>query len=113
MSIRITGRVFRHLFSVFFMEKIVNKVGYNETTTKLVSKVGEALVLITLESKQNYQIMINIKLQNRSKYDSNLIIKLIFVLGDENQGMHAARILQNLCAYIETNYAERRHSRCR
>ena len=27
-------------------------------------------------------------------------------MGDENHGMHAARILQNLCAYTETHYVE-------
>ena len=98
--------VFRHLFSVFFIEKIVNKGAYDETTTTLVSKVGEALALPALESKQNYRRMINIKLQNRSKYESNLIVKLISVLVDENHGMHATRILRNLCAYTETDYVE-------
>ena len=75
-------------------------------TTKLVNKAGEALELLDLESKQNCRRMISIKSPNRSKYDSNLIVKLISVLGDENQSMHAARILRNLCAYTETDYAE-------
>jgi hypothetical protein len=101
-SIGSTGGVLRNLFSMFFMERNVN----DDTQTKLVSKAGEALALLALESKNNCQRMISIKLQDRSKFDSNLIVMLISVLEDPIQGMHAARILRNLCAYTETGYSE-------
>jgi hypothetical protein len=106
-SIGSTGGVFRHLFSMFFMERNVGG-RYDATMTQLVSKAGEALALLALESKNNCRRMITVKLQDRSKHDSNLIAKLISVLEDEIQGIHAARILRNLCAYTETDYAELR-----
>nr|ABK25048.1 unknown [Picea sitchensis] len=105
-SIGSTGGVLRDLFSMFFMDRNIDGGGDDETTTKLVTKAGEALALLALESKNNCRRMISIDLQNRTKYESNLIAQLVSVLEDEIQGMHAARILRNLCAYTETDYAE-------
>eukprot|EP00253_Pinus_taeda_P012890 PITA_12890 len=108
-SIGSTGGVLRDLFSMFFMEKSVISEGqYVATMTKLVGKAGEALALLSLESKHNCRRIISLKLQGRTKYDSNIIVKLISVLEDEIQGIHAARILRNLCSYTETDYAELR-----
>eukprot|EP00253_Pinus_taeda_P007039 PITA_07039 len=108
-SIGSTGGALRDLFSMFFMERSVISEGqYVATMTKQVSKAGEALALLSLESKHNCRRIISLRLQGRTKYDSNIIVKLISVLDDEIQGIHAARILRNLCSYTETDYGELR-----
>eukprot|EP00253_Pinus_taeda_P007930 PITA_07930 len=108
-SIGSTGGVLRNLFSVFFTERnVLNGAREDETTTKLVKNAGEALDLLAVESKHNCRRMLWIKLQDPSKSESKLIVKLISVLEDSVQGVLAARILRNLCAHTETDYVELR-----
>eukprot|EP01018_Ginkgo_biloba_P010955 Gb_30560 [translate_table: standard] len=98
-----TGGVFRHLFSIFFMQR---DDGNNDAETKLVSQAGEALALLALENKLNCQRMINVKIDRSGQ--NHVIGKLTAMLNDPVQGVHAARIIRNLCAYAEADHVELR-----
>ncbi|GLJ31153.1 hypothetical protein SUGI_0624220 [Cryptomeria japonica] len=100
-SIGSTGGVLGNLLSVFFMERInTNEV---EEIKQLVSKAGEALTLLVLHNNHNCQAMIKLKLTRQQSRNGDVIRDLIGALNDSIQGVHAARILHNLCAYTQTD----------
>eukprot|EP01018_Ginkgo_biloba_P010947 Gb_17549 [translate_table: standard] len=101
-SIGTTGSVLRSLFLIFLKERNDGK----ENERKLVSQAGKALALLALENKYNCQRIIHLKTDRSNK--RNMIRNLIAVLNDPVQGVHAARILRNLCAYSKADYAELR-----
>jgi hypothetical protein len=74
----------------------------NDEKEELVNKAGEALGFLSLENEHNCEIMMSIKLDDHQ----NLIAILISALNDTVQGIHAARILQNLLAYAKSDYVE-------
>ncbi|GLJ31151.1 hypothetical protein SUGI_0624170 [Cryptomeria japonica] len=100
VSIGSTGGVMDVLFSLFFTHS-------DEETKKLVSKAGEALTLLSLENKQNCRSMIKLKSSQCGDCD-NVITVLIAALSDSFQGVHAARILRNICEYAETDHEQLR-----
>ncbi|GLJ31152.1 hypothetical protein SUGI_0624210 [Cryptomeria japonica] len=107
-SIGSTGGVLSNLFPVFFMERINANTNEDQAMMQLVSKAGEALTLLALHNNHNCEAMIKLKLtQHRSRND-HVIRDLIVVLNDPLQGVHAARILRNLCAYANTDCDELR-----
>ncbi|KAH9322445.1 hypothetical protein KI387_017084 [Taxus chinensis] len=95
-SVGSTGGVLTNLFSLFFMERFNS----DEEMNQVVCKAGEALTLLSLDNNHNCQSMIQLKLSR------HVIRDLIAVMKDTVQGVHAVRILRNLCAYADAPYDE-------
>lgn len=98
-SIGSKGVVLHNLLSLFFMERN----NYSHSKEELSAKAGEALSILSLENKQNCEIMMSIKLGN----DPNMIASLISMLNiNPVKFLHVARILRNLLVYADAELVE-------
>ncbi|KAJ3670790.1 hypothetical protein LUZ60_008216 [Juncus effusus] len=77
-----TGGVIRLLFSIFLSHGV-------EGRSSVRSEAGEAIAMLTLESKRNCWLILK-------KVD---VVKLVAALDDPALQLNALRILRNLCAY--------------
>ncbi|XP_031501075.1 uncharacterized protein LOC116264806 [Nymphaea colorata] len=82
-----TGGMLNLLFGIFFFEE--NAVQNVDVTQKLSDNAGEALVMLTLESPQNCERMIQL----------GSVGKLVGCLENTALRKNSARLLRNLCAY--------------